>query len=42
MSPALDDEGKPEFVIDAACFPGSSGSPIMVANGGPILIQPAN
>lgn len=23
--------GKPEFLIDAACFPGSSGSPIMIA-----------
>ena len=27
-----DYQGKPEFVIDAACFPGSSGSPILVLN----------
>ena len=26
--------GKPEFVIDAACFPGSSGSPILLYNSG--------
>jgi len=25
--PAKDFKGKPEFMIDAACFPGSSGSP---------------
>lgn len=27
-------EGRPEFVIDAACFPGSSGSPVILANAG--------
>jgi hypothetical protein len=26
--------GKPEFMIDAACFPGSSGSPVMLCNIG--------
>jgi hypothetical protein len=26
--PARDYNGKPEFVIDCACFPGSSGSPV--------------
>lgn len=26
--PSYDFEGKPEFLIDAACFPGSSGSPV--------------
>lgn len=29
-----DYNGKKEFVIDAACFPGSSGSPVMVFNQG--------
>lgn len=29
-SPALDFNGKSEFVIDCACFPGSSGSPIFL------------
>lgn len=32
--PTLDFNGKPEFVIDAACFPGSSGSPVVLANLG--------
>ncbi len=27
-------QGKPEFLIDAACFPGSSGSPVFIANLG--------
>ena len=26
--------GKDEFLIDAACFPGSSGSPVLIANQG--------
>lgn len=30
----LDYCGRPEFLIDAACFPGSSGSPVMIANSG--------
>jgi len=32
--PAVDFNGRPEFVIDAACFPGSSGSPVVLANIG--------
>lgn len=30
----LDHNGKKEFVIDAACFPGSSGSPVLICNAG--------
>jgi hypothetical protein len=26
--PAVDFQGRPEFVVDLACFPGSSGSPV--------------
>lgn len=33
-SPTLDYEGRSEFVIDAACFPGSSGSPVFLYNTG--------
>lgn len=29
---AVDYEGRSEFVIDAACFPGSSGSPVLLYN----------
>jgi hypothetical protein len=32
--PAIDWKGKPEFMIDAACFPGSSGSPVLLFNAG--------
>jgi len=32
--PALNFCGKPEFMIDAACFPGSSRSPVLLANFG--------
>lgn len=32
--PARDWNGKPEFMIDAACFPGSSGSPVLLFNVG--------
>lgn len=32
--PNLDWNGKPEFLIDAACFPGSSGSPVFLFNVG--------
>jgi hypothetical protein len=32
--PAIQYNGKDEFMIDAACFPGSSGSPIMLFNTG--------
>ena len=32
--PRLALNGRPEFLIDAACFPGSSGSPVFLANIG--------
>ncbi len=32
--PRLSYNGKPEFMIDTACFPGSSGSPVFLANIG--------
>lgn len=32
--PGLKLNNKPEFLIDAACFPGSSGSPVFLANIG--------
>lgn len=32
--PNLDWNGKPDFLIDAACFPGSSGSPVFLFNLG--------
>jgi hypothetical protein len=32
--PRLPWNGKPEFLIDAACFPGSSGSPVFLLNQG--------
>lgn len=32
--PSLDYNGKKEFVIDCACFPGSSGSPVLVVDDG--------
>ena len=32
--PRIDYEGRKEFVVDAACFPGSSGSPIFLFNEG--------
>lgn len=30
--PCIDYNGKKEFMIDAACFPGSSGSPVLIFN----------
>lgn len=33
-NPNINYNGKKEFVIDAACFPGSSGSPVMIYNTG--------
>jgi hypothetical protein len=30
--PCIDYNGKKEFMIDAACFPGSSGSPVLIYN----------
>lgn len=35
--PSVNYNGRPEFVIDAACFPGSSGSPVLIVNQG--LVQ---
>jgi hypothetical protein len=32
--PSLDFQGRPEGVLDIACFPGSSGSPVFVLNEG--------
>jgi len=32
--PNIDYNGKKEFMIDAACFPGSSGSPVFIFNEG--------
>lgn len=32
--PSIDYEGRREFMIDAACFPGSSGSPVFLFNPG--------
>jgi hypothetical protein len=32
--PAIDFKGKSRSVIDAACFPGSSGSPVLIVNEG--------
>lgn len=32
--PNINWNGKPEFMIDAACFPGSSGSPVFLFNQG--------
>lgn len=32
--PLIDFDGRPEFLIDMACFPGSSGSPVMLWNIG--------
>lgn len=31
--------GKPEFLIDAACFPGSSGSPVLLCDVGQFLTR---
>jgi hypothetical protein len=33
----FDWENKSEFIIDAACFPGSSGSPVLIADIGQVL-----
>jgi len=32
--PATDFQGKPQGLVDMACFPGSSGSPILIVNEG--------
>lgn len=38
----LDYCGKSEFLIDAACFPGSSGSPVIIYNRGEYLDKEGN
>jgi len=40
--PMNDYNGKSEFVIDAACFPGSSGSPVFLANIGNYVDKKGN
>lgn len=35
--PKVNYNGKEEFMIDAACFPGSSGSPVIIYNSGTII-----
>lgn len=35
----LDWDGKPEFVIDAACVPGSSGSPVLIVDIGQVVTK---
>lgn len=37
--PRLDYEGRPQFMIDAACFPGSSGSPVVLYNIGSVATR---
>jgi len=38
-NPKVDYMGKEEFMIDAACFPGSSGSPVLLLNEGSYRTQ---
>lgn len=33
----LDFNGQPKFLIDAACYPGSSGSPVFIYNNGTVI-----
>jgi hypothetical protein len=40
--PGLDFCGRPEFVIDCACFPGSSGSPVVLFNSGSYVSKNGN
>jgi hypothetical protein len=40
--PYIDFEGRPEFMIDCACFPGSSGSPVLLYQIGAYLIKKEN
>lgn len=40
--PDLDYEGRKEFMIDAACFPGSSGSPVLLFNIGGYTTKTGN
>jgi hypothetical protein len=41
-APYLDFSGKKEFLIDAAIFPGSSGSPVLLFNQGPWVDRRGN
>lgn len=40
-NPKIDYNGREEFMIDAACFPGSSGSPVLMLNEGSYRTQDA-
>jgi hypothetical protein len=40
--PYLDFEGRPEFMIDCACFPGSSGSPVFLYHIGSYVNKSKN
>lgn len=40
--PKNDFNGKGEFLIDAACFPGSSGSPVLILNHGGYIDKKGN
>jgi len=40
--PCFDYNGKKEFMIDAACFPGSSGSPVFILNEGSYMDKKGN
>jgi hypothetical protein len=40
--PMVDFNGKPEFLIDLACFPGSSGSPVFFLEEGPHVDRSGN
>lgn len=40
--PAKDYAGKTQFMIDAACFPGSSGSPVFLYNMGSYALKSGN
>lgn len=40
--PGHDYEGKSQFLIDAACFPGSSGSPVLVCDVGNYVTKAGN
>lgn len=40
--PNFDYNGKKEFLIDAACFPGSSGSPVFIFNEGGYMDKKGN
>lgn len=40
--PGIDFDGKSQFVIDCACFPGSSGSPVFLFNAGSYQTKDGN